>query len=204
MPATSPPPNYDRIRGPTDTLIDMKRRFKDPYIIVAGDFNQWQLDLADISDMKEIQVGCTRGSRSLDRFFSNLWSKVAESGTIAPLETEGEILRASDHRTAHCKILLPRREVFRWETYTYRHYSEEAVRSFKNWVVMHDWDKVLTANGSECKAAAYKSVLTAAIERYFPLKTRKKKSTDLPWMTDGIKKQIKKRKELFAREDGRR
>lgn len=120
---------------------------------------------------------------------------------MAPLESEDEE-RRSDHRIAFCTALLPRRTVFRWETYTYRHYSDAAVEQFKNWIVMYDWEDVLFCDGPEAKAEAYQRTITSAIERFFPLKLRKKKSTDLPWMTDDIKKQIKKRKELFANERG--
>ena len=120
------PPNYDRVRGNkaleyiVDTLVSMKRRFKDPYVILAGDFNQWPMDTADLSDVCEVDVGNTRGSRCIDRVFSNVWRRVTESGTIAPLETEDEEARSSDHRTVYCSFELPRKEVFRWETYTYR------------------------------------------------------------------------------------
>ena len=69
------PPSYNKARGTeateyiTDIVIDMKRRFKDPFVIVSGDFNQWRLNLGDVSDMEEVPVGCTRGSREIDKFF---------------------------------------------------------------------------------------------------------------------------------------
>ena len=56
--------------------------------------------------------------------------------------------------------------------------------------------------GANRKADAYQRVLNEAIDRCFPLKSRKKKSTDLSWMTDGIRHQIKLRKELFVVEGG--
>ena len=42
-------------------------------IIVAGDFNQWDIKavLDDYVDIVEIDVGNTRGSRSIDRVFVN-------------------------------------------------------------------------------------------------------------------------------------
>ena len=38
-------------------VVEMKRRYQDPYIIVAGDFNQWRIDdyLANFADVKEVQ-----------------------------------------------------------------------------------------------------------------------------------------------------
>lgn len=46
------PPNYKKSRGDealsfiTDTVIEIKRRYSNPYIVVAGDFNQWKLEEA--------------------------------------------------------------------------------------------------------------------------------------------------------------
>ena len=110
-------------------------------------------------------LDCTRGSGSIDRIFCNIWRKVVESGTLAPLETEHD--RRSDHRAAFCKLSLPRKEAFRWESYTYRHYSEEAVKKFQEWIVLHDWAEVLLEEGSERKAVAYQAVLNDSIERFF-------------------------------------
>ena len=152
-------------------------------------------------------MGCTRKDRSIDRMFTNVPRKVTECGTIEPLETEvenGEPVHKSDHRTAFLTVEMEKREVFRWQVYSYRHYCPEAVEDFKNWIVFHDWREVLEASGSEEKAAAYQSTLNEAIGRCFPLKKRKKKSTDLPWMTRSIIKQIEDRKALFVREGGKR
>ena len=44
------PPNYPVQRGKEalnhveDTVLELKRRYKDPFIIVGGDFNQWAID----------------------------------------------------------------------------------------------------------------------------------------------------------------
>ena len=43
------PPNMTRVKGAAaldfieETVIAMKRRFKDPYLVIAGDFNQWDV-----------------------------------------------------------------------------------------------------------------------------------------------------------------
>ena len=203
------PPNYDKKRGAqalsyiTDSLIWLKRKFKDPYLVVAGDFNQWEVDVSDLADVQEVKVGPTRHSKSIDRVFLNFPRKVEAYGTLAPLETDDpEDPKKSDHRIAYVAFKIEKREVYRWEEYTYRHYNNEAVEKFKAWIVMHEWGEVLEARGAEEKATAYQRVVNGAIERCFPLKKRKKKSTDLPWMTRGIKKQIKRRREIYCEEGG--
>ena len=61
------PPGYDARRGRdclayiSDTVMEVKRRYREPYIIVSGDFNQWDVAaaLADFNDIEEVAVGNT-------------------------------------------------------------------------------------------------------------------------------------------------
>ena len=109
------PPGYSKERGNRalnyieDVIVQIKRKFQDPYIIVAGDFNQWKVQesVSNFADVKEIEVGPTRGSRAIDRIFMNMSRSVTEAGTLAPLETEEEEGgRQSDHRIAYCLSLI--------------------------------------------------------------------------------------------------
>lgn len=84
------PPNCTRVRGSgalefiTDTVISMKRRFNDTYIVVVGHYNQCNVDVAlsDFADISEVQVGNTRHDRSIHRIFLNMGRTVTESGTL--------------------------------------------------------------------------------------------------------------------------
>ena len=98
---------------------------------------------------------------------------------------------------AYCRADLERVKTFKWQKYTYRHYNEASVQQFKEWVVMHDWQEVLSAGGSNDKANAYQRTITKALDEFFPKKTTRKKSTDLPWMNKRIEKLIKNRKLLY-------
>ena len=83
------PPGYEKKHGEAaveflvDTVSAMKRRFQNPYIVLAGDFNQWKGEeaVADHADFKEVPVGLTRGSRSIDRVFLNFERSVCKAGT---------------------------------------------------------------------------------------------------------------------------
>ena len=67
------PPNYAVPRARQcleyieNAIIDIRRTYRDPYIVVAGDFNQWEIEqaLAEFQDIKEVTVGPTRGDRCL-------------------------------------------------------------------------------------------------------------------------------------------
>ena len=127
---------------------------------------------------------------------------ITESGTIAPLESNDGTSQ-SDHRTAYCRFQMKKMKTFTWQKFTYRHYNEASVEQFKHWVVLHDWTEVLSKEGSNGKADAYQKTLTEALERFFPLKTTRRKSTEHPWMNKKVKKMIKDKKDLFWEEGGR-
>ena len=130
----------------------------------------------------EVDVGPTRRNRAIDRIFVNFPQSTVESGSLASLETDvpGSCL---DHRVAYCRAGIRRREAFMWETYSFRHQTKEAEEAFKSWIVMYNWDPVYRAVGSNAKTAEYQRILSEAVDTFFPLKTTRKKSTDLPWMS---------------------
>ena len=183
------PPGYSRTRGGEaleyieGTVIELKRRYKDPYVVIAGDFNQWKIQdaLANFADIKEVLVGCTRGRKAIDRLFVNFTRSVREYGTLEPLETEGEegLATKSDHKIAYCKAWLERRQAYKWESFSYRQFNDVSVERFREWIVMHDWGSVLEERTADKKAEAYQSTVVAAVERFFPLKKVRKKDTCL-------------------------
>ena len=156
--ATYLPPNYTKLRGEAaisyigDGITEVKRRYRDPFVLLAGDFNQWRIDnaVSDFLDVREVEVGCTRGSRKIDRFFCNFTRAVFESGTLAPLVNQDED-KQSDHRVAFFSCKLPRRETFFWQKYSYRHFNYDSANKFRSWIIMHDWAEVLEAEGSNEK-----------------------------------------------------
>ena len=204
------PPTYKKKQAQealeyiSEVVLEVKRKFNDPFIMVAGDFNQWKINetLADYSDLREVVVGATRGNRDIDKMFTNMSRSVIASGTWEPLETEGEEnVRRSDHRVSYCSVEMPRMETFRWETYSYRQYTMKAVEEFRGWITMYDWKDVLEAEGSNNKTEIYQATVTAAINAFFPLRTTRRKSTDLPWIGKKLRKLIRKRMDIFL-EDG--
>ena len=83
------PPSYNRTKGAgaldyiEDVVIEAKRIYSDPYLIVTGDFNQWRVaePLENFPGITEVAVGNTRGSRSIDKIFCNMGRSITESGT---------------------------------------------------------------------------------------------------------------------------
>ena len=204
------PPGYTKKKGEeameelADMIVDLKRRFADPFLVIEGDFNQWKVEdcLLDFPDLKEADVGYTRNSKRTDRLFTNLSRSIDESGTLDPLENEDGTKR-SNHRIAYCRMQLARMKTFKWHKFTYRHFNSESVKAFREWVVFHEWKEVLEAVGSNKKADAYQRTICAALDRFFPWKTTRRKSNEHPWMNKRVKKMIKDRRDLFWEEGGR-
>ena len=197
------PPNYNTRRGKEaldhieNVVMELKRRYRDPFIMVAGDFNQWPVQDA----LREAPVGPTRKDRSIDRIFTNFNRSVTECGTVPPLEPEpGHQGTKSDHKIAYARAALPRNRTFEWITYQYRYYNQEAVGNFGAWLAQKDWVDVATAEGSNNKATAYQDAVTGAMEQCFPLITVRRKSTDCPWINNRIRKLISRRKGIYIRE----
>ena len=209
-------PNYTKNRASgsvdyvADVVVQMKRKFNDPYLVIVGDFNQWKVEegLEEHPEIREVLVGNTRNNKAINRIFTNMSRSVYESGTLDPLETEageedGQETRRSDHRIAFCRFGLKRKETFTWETFSYRHYSEEAVQKFKQWLVFHHWEEVLEAEVCNNKANAYQQTINWAVETFFPLKTTRRKSNDLPWLNKKTLQMIDTRRRLYMSEGGR-
>ena len=150
------PPNYTAVRGSecldhiTDLVLELKRKYVDPYLVVTGDFNQWNAGaaLADYGDVREMDVGPTRNARCLDKVFVNFGDLVRDAGTHCPLESLDAV--PSDHRMAYVRAELPRFEKYEMLTYSYRLFTDEAADAFSRWITLHDWTRVLQAQGSNC------------------------------------------------------
>ena len=86
-------------------VIKYKRKYKEPYLVVAGDFNQWKVHeaLEDFIDIKEVPVGDTRGNHCIDRTFTNLMDSVQEAGTLPPLKPTTAVLATTKSLTLSVK-----------------------------------------------------------------------------------------------------
>ena len=191
-----------------DMIQMAKFKFNEPLIVTAGDFNQWDISgaLSHYVDIEEVSAGPTRGSGTIDRVFVNFPRAVSDKSVLEPLETDpfpDSPKRQSDHRVVLVKAKLERLKIFEWLSYAYLFYNDESVEDFKSWITFEDWSSVRQAVGSNNKAAAYQEIVTAAVNRYFPRKTTRRKSTDLPWINTRIRKKIARRKESFEMRGGR-
>ena len=80
----------------SDLVHEAKRKSDSPHVIVSGDFNQFEVEkwLEEHSDLKECNVGPSRGNRSIDRTFTNFDACIDDSGTLPPLTPDNPDLGA--------------------------------------------------------------------------------------------------------------
>ena len=77
-------------------------------------------------------------------------------------------------------------------TYTYRVRTPEAEADFRWWIVQQDWADVLLSRGSDSKAEKFQDTIEAALDTFFPTRTVRRKSTELPWINRAIRKRIER------------
>ena len=110
------PPNYLVARGRAclkyveQCVLDIKNRYRDPYFVVAGNFNQWDIAeaLQEFADLTEIHVGPTRGDRAIDRLFCNMSRRPTDSGTVPDVRKQPESGGLPERRGGGHGRLLPK------------------------------------------------------------------------------------------------
>ena len=203
------PPNYPVPRGRAavayieDVILEMKRWYKDPFLVVGGDFNQWPLQnaLDEFPDLNEVDVGPTRKDRWIDRIAINFSRALRASGAVPPLKVEPRMQGTkSDHRVPYVKASLSRVKNYHWESYSYRYRSPDAVAGFGKWLAGLHWAELAAMVSSNPKAECYQETVTATLETFFPLVTVHRKSSDCPWINLWIQRLTRKRRKIYLDE----
>ena len=205
------PPNYPVPRGRlclshiSDVVLQIKNSNPDPLIVVAGDFNQWDIGsaLAEFSDLQELSTPPTRGDRHIDKIFANWHDHVEDGGCLPPLETEAidGVKTSSDHNIQYLLSRVPRKEPTRWEFVTFRKHSEKGEVDFLRDLEQVDWTELLGKIGPNAKVELFHSIVEDLTDRHFPLQTIKRKDNDLPWF-DGKARKLSRRKSAIYRSEG--
>ena len=204
------PPGYNVPRGRAclqhiaDLVLTIKNKHVDPLILVAGDFNQWDIGstLAEFSDIAEVSTPATREGRKIDKVFTNWPDYIEEGGCLPPLCTEddGDGIRESDHSVQYVMSRLPRKDPVKWEEFTHRPYTAAGEAGFLADIAQHDWGPLIAKHGSNPKVDLLHAVLNDLLARHFPLKTTRRRESDLPWIDDKAKKMIRKKGAIFKAE----
>ena len=198
------PPGLTRMEGNqmieyiSDVVAQVKRANKDCCVIVTGDFNQWPVEeiMEEHMELREADVGETRGHRSIDRVFTNFHRSVVESDTRLPLSSEEG--NESDHKIAYIRAVFPRSSV-KTISYTYRPFTEQGVRQFVNILANADWEPVLSVGNPSDKVVAFQSIVENGMNTCFPTKTTTRREDDPPWINEKIRALGRRRRREYDR-----
>ena len=174
----------------------------DGWFVVGGDWNQRPMTgILDLyPDIKQIATAPTRKDRVLDIIMSNINPhSIKNIGVTAPLE--GEHGQVSDHKTVVIESLLPRPRAFSWEVHEYLEVTKKGTEEFIQRLEAEQWPEILENYPQvDNMVEAFHKILNKHLFACFRWRRVRRKSTDKPWISDGVRARIKKRKAIFWNE----
>ena len=190
----------------TDLVLQEKLASPDPVILIGGDMNKRDISgcFDDYDDIYELDHGPTRGQEKLDRTFTNISEDGVEHDIkiVEPLESQNG--STSDHKCVVAQFCFKNKKNFTWIRSWARKRSRKGNEKFCEMVELINWDTVY--NGASTPTQMVQRLQAKLLELMdvcFPLKLRKRRSDEDPWITDAIRRKIRIRLRIFLRE-GRR
>lgn len=181
-----------------DAIHKIKSTNGNPYILIAGDFNNWPEERAfeDFDDIITIQTPPTRGSATLDITATSFNHHLVKASVLPPLRND-ESETDSDHRVILYEFSLSHRHEFEKISFWRRNMRrrEECIKEINE----RQW-RLPPINSPDEYVSAFHRELVGIIDEFLPLQKITKKSTDVPWFNAGIKKKMKQRRAVYRRE----
>ena len=151
-------------------------------------------------ELSKITTGPTRKDAILDYVFTNFPNEVLNSEVCYPLESSN---KKSDHKIITYDCLLYRPATFAWETHEFLKVTEEGSEEFSRRIKNQDWSLVSSlAPNMDKMAEKFNLILDKHLSACFSWKRLRKKSTESPWLSEGLRRQMRVRKAVF-RQEGR-
>ena len=176
-----------------DEIVALKRKEDDPLIIIAGDMNQKNCDIFDrFSDIALVNTGPTRGNKILDLCYTNC--PVIKSDVHIPLWSYEGI--DSDHRVVLFWMKFTRKKHF-YHRVRYRKITKIGEENFCRLIENEEWNTVFNAEMIDDKTSEMHRIIELYKDECFPYKTSRVRSDEDPWITDHIRKLIRKRDGVF-------
>ena len=177
-----------------DSIQNIKKTSVDPLVVIGGDFNRRQLsEITDkFIDVDHHFTGPTCGNADLDKIATNIGD--IQVNVQRPLSDENDA-RHSDHSVTLISTLLNNEHQFRKKKVTYRKFTQEGQVKFGKLLVELDWIKEFEDVNENPSALVSKmdEVLEDMMNACFEEKTRIYKESDPQWITNQVKKVLKKR-----------
>ena len=190
--------NRSLYNATNESILATKRKYSDPYIVIAGDFNRRNMLEAtrDYPDIKTIRTGPTRGDSTLDLIATNFNESLIDFGTTSPVYSADQV--ESDHMTVFAQFRMQKVPSYEIQKYSYYHMSEEGHNRFKEWAERQSWTEV-TRHGLNVskRVEILHNMFKEAMDQCYEWKTRVKKTSEPCWMADWIRDIIQDRRKIF-------
>ena len=187
-----------------DVILALKNKYENPMLVLGGDFNRrdHRQMVRDFPEMKAISTEATREGAVLDILLTNFNDLIVDKGTAMPIENDDGV--PTDHMTVFSTFRIPRVPTYSIQEYSYNYISDEGVNAFGRWLNKIDWGSVLDhlEDPSEMVSILHQR-FADGVNQCFPVKKRRKKSSEPPWMSDWLRELIKDRRSIFHTDIGR-
>ena len=172
-------------------------------IYIAGDFNGRDPGpvVDAFNDLFVHDTPPTRGNNFLDLIITNMDLSATHTRIMPPLETDDR--KKSDHSCLFTEHSLSKKIKIKWTTYQSRRFTSDGEDKFTRLLADETWAELYKLDGDPSELVEHfdKKMLNM-MNMCFPLRKYKIRSTDPPWITPGVRKKIKDRKDLF-KDNGR-
>ena len=177
----------------SDAIMRIKTEHNNPYVIVGGDLNGKEISeaIGDFPDMETTEAGATRGAASLDISATNFKPELSAVVNHPPLSTEDDMSH-SDHRFVVFNYLMKHTHHFTWIRYKARKVTEKAMKEYDTSIERIKWDGL--CGTADCLADTLNEIIGTEMDKHFPMKSYKVRSTDDPWIDEETRDMINRRK----------
>ena len=176
-----------------DEIIKIKSEHKNPLIIVAGDMNKKNCDcIAEFTDIRCVQSAPTRYKSVLDMCYTNIY--IESNNVSIPLwSTSGS---ESDHRVVLYNAAYIGQK-FSYVKIKRRKFTKSSEDHFCDLVENHDWTAINNFFTASERVDYFHRTIECYKDKCFPYKISRIRNDEDPWITDHIRKLIKKRNITF-------
>ena len=175
------------------------KAFKDPLVLVTGDFNHREFGAAlnEVGDFDVLGTGPTRGESTIDLVYTNAVNAHVDTRVLPPLES----IRGttSDHRCVYTEVKFPPERNYVWTTQLRRTRDERREKAFAEDMLNRDWGPLTCAENVDVMVGILEEAISELTDRHFPLVRVRKRSNESPWITKKIRRLWKRKIRLYKK-----
>ena len=175
------------------------KAFKDPVILVAGDFNHRDIGEAinEVGEFTALATAPTRGTNTIDLIYTNDPEAHLDTRVLPPLDTAGGTL--SDHRCVFTEARFPPVKNFHWVSELRRTRDQRREEAFAQDMKDWNWEGLRKAGSADDMAKTLEETIDHLTNKHFPLARVRKRSNESPWITRRIRRMWKRKIRLYKK-----